>query len=337
MKRVVVLCLTMLMLFTVSGLFAGGKSEVESTVEEGKREIKAAAILVGNVENPYTVNVYSGAKKAAEEAGIPFEYSEAVDPADYERVVREYFERGFNILFSDMSGYHSSIKKAANEYDDVAILVSVEPEPWAPNVSIYDAWFQDGCYLAGYLAGLASKTGVIGAVGSYMTPDVVVSMNGYIEGAKAANPDVVIRLTNVETWFDPPKVMEATFSLIEAGADHIIGFTYGVDQACQERGVFSFATYTDNIPIAPDNVMGSVIWDFYPAAKTAIDKMIAGTYVAEDYGPFSFMKQKGSYLLLNDSIYDGLDDDVRKKFEEMNQKMISGAASATINHTNPIK
>jgi basic membrane lipoprotein Med (substrate-binding protein (PBP1-ABC) superfamily) len=46
----------------------------------------------------------------------------------------------------------------------------------------------------------------------------------------------------------------------------------------------------------PDTVVASALWNMEPSVDRAIQAVKAGKFKAEDYGPYSMMKHKGSSL-----------------------------------------
>ena len=103
----------------------------------------------------------------------------------------------------------------------------------------------EGTYLVGLLAAMASKSGAVGFVGGMDIPLIRKVACGYVQGAKAANPDVTVFQNMTGTtgaaWTDPVRGAELAKSQIDRGADvifHGAGTTgLGVLQAAADAGV----------------------------------------------------------------------------------------------------
>jgi basic membrane lipoprotein Med (substrate-binding protein (PBP1-ABC) superfamily) len=116
-------------------------------------------------------------------------------------------------------------------------------------------------YLLGILAGKATKTGVIGTVGTLPADDVNDEMNAFIEGAKAANPKVQTKVAFIQSWYDPAKAAQYMNSQIAAGAD--VEFSL-VDMftPCTAHKVVCIGNFRDDWQRSPEFLSAPLaIWD----------------------------------------------------------------------------
>ncbi|WP_276653297.1 BMP family ABC transporter substrate-binding protein, partial [Thalassospira lucentensis] len=60
-----------------------------------------------------------------------------------------------------------------------------------------------------------------------------------MEGAKSVNPDVEFMVTFINSWYDPPKAKEASFAMIDKGADIMYAERFGVSDAAKERDILA--------------------------------------------------------------------------------------------------
>ena len=81
------------------------------------------------------------------------------------------------------------------------------------------------------LAGGLTKSNVIGVVGGYPVPEVNRIANAFIAGAQAVNPDVEVKVSFINSWFDPATAKEAALAQIGAGADVLYAERFGVIEA----------------------------------------------------------------------------------------------------------
>ncbi len=94
----------------------------------------------------------------AEELGIETAISEAVpEGPDAERVIRDYAQKGYNVIVATSFGYMDSVMNVAKDYPDVTFLHATGYQT-ADNVGIYDGRGYQGWYLAGIVAGKMTKT-----------------------------------------------------------------------------------------------------------------------------------------------------------------------------------
>jgi basic membrane protein A len=64
-----------------------------------------------------------------------------------------------------------------------------------------------------------TKTNKIGVVGSYPIPEIVRNINALTLGAQSVNPDIEVNVIWINSWFNPPKDMDAANALLDGGND----------------------------------------------------------------------------------------------------------------------
>jgi basic membrane lipoprotein Med (substrate-binding protein (PBP1-ABC) superfamily) len=121
-------------------------------------------------------------------------------------------------------------------------------------------------------------------------------MNAFMAGAKEVNPKVEFMITFINSWFDPPKAKEAAFAMIDKGADVLYAERFGVSDAAKERGKLAIGNVINTQDKYPDTVVASALWNMEPTIDLAIKAVKDGKFKADDYGPYSTMKHKGSEL-----------------------------------------
>src|SRR5262249_60399087 len=101
--------------------------------------------------------------------------------------------------------------------------------------------FYQGRYIQGVIAAKMSKSGTIGYIGSVPIPEVVMGMNGVMQGMRSVRPDGKIKIVWINGWYDPGKESDATKALIDQGCDVICQHTHSGSplHVAQERGLHS--------------------------------------------------------------------------------------------------
>jgi simple sugar transport system substrate-binding protein len=151
----------------------------------------------------------------------------------------------------------------------------------AANLNTYNARYYEARYLAGWLAGKTSNSGVAGYVAGFPVPEVVQGINAFAIGMREANPKAQVRVLWLNTWFDPAREREAAQTLIHQGADVLTNHSGSpaVPQAAQaafkEKGVRVIAYQSDMHAFAPDAQLAAVThhWGGYytQVARSVID------------------------------------------------------------------
>ena len=210
--------------------------------------------------------------------------------------LREYATGGNQLIVGEAFAVEAAARKVAKDFPKVSFLMGSSGKPAAPNFSVFDNYIQEPAYLSGMVAGSMTKSNKIGMVGGFPIPEVNRLMNAFMAGAKETNPKVEFSVSFINSWFDPPKAKEAAFAMIDKGADVMYAERFGVSDAAKEKGKLAIGNVINTQTQYPDTVVASALWHFEPSADRAIKLALAGKFVAEDYGPYSMMKHKGSTL-----------------------------------------
>ena len=264
-------------------------------VAQGSK-IKVAAIYTVPVEQQWVSRIDKALKAAVARGEIEYVFSENVTNADYERVMRQYAEKGHTFIVGESFAVEAAARKVAKDYPKVSFLMGSSGKPQEPNFSVFDNYIQEPAYLSGMLAGGMSKSNKIGMVGGYAIPEVNRLMNAFMAGAKETNPKVEFMVTFINSWFDPPKAKEAAFAMIDKGADVLYAERFGVSDAAKERKVLAIGNVINTQDKYPDTVIASALWNMEPTIDLALKTVKAGKFKPEDYGQYSTMKFKGSEL-----------------------------------------
>ncbi len=198
-------------------------------------------------------------------------YVESVkEGADAERVIRQLAKSGHDLIFTTSFGYMNPTIKAAKRHPKVR-FEHATGYTRSKNVSTYMARFYEGRYVSGVIAGLMTKSNEIGYVGSFPIPEVVRGINAFLLGARTVNPDVVIKVVWVNSWYDPGKEGDAAKAMIDQGADIIAQHTDSPAplQVAENREVYGFGQASDMIAFAPKAQLSAIVdnWDGYYVAR----------------------------------------------------------------------
>jgi basic membrane lipoprotein Med (substrate-binding protein (PBP1-ABC) superfamily) len=251
--------------------------------------------------------------------------------------MREYAEAGNKLILGEVFGVEDAARSVANDYPDVAFLMgsSFKPDDAVPNFSVFDNYIQDASYLSGIVAGAMTASKNIGMVGGYPIPEVNRLMHAFMAGVKELAPDTKFQVAFIGSWFDPPKAKETAFAQIDAGADIMYAERFGVSDAAKERGILAIGNVIDTQADYPDTVVASALWHFEPTLDHAIAQVKAGTFKAEDYGVFSFMKEGGCSLAPLGTFEGKVPEAAMKLVAEKEKAIKDGSFTVEINDTEP--
>ncbi|HSE75659.1 MAG TPA: BMP family protein [Dongiaceae bacterium] len=300
-------------------------------------KVKIAAIYTVPVEQQWVSRIHKAATAAQDRGDIEYTFSEKVANTDYERVMREYCEAGHQLIVGEAFAVEDAARAVAKDYPDRAFLIgsSFKPDSAVPNFAVFDNYIQDASYLTGIVAGAMTKKKSIGMVGGYPIPEVNRLMNAFMAGVSETAPDTKFQVAFIGSWFDPPKAKETAFALIDAGADLMYAERFGVSDAAKERGALAIGNVIDTQSDYPDTVVVSALWHFEPTLDAAITAVKAGSFKADDYGVYSFMKAGGCSVSPLGTFEGKVPADVMAKVTEKEKAIKDGSLTVKIDDSEP--
>src|SRR6187431_1492653 len=123
-----------------------------------KAPIKVAAVYTVPVEQQWVSRIHKALNAAKDRGEIEYVFSEKVANADYERVMREFAEKGNTLVVGESFAVEAAARKVAKDYPKVSFLMGSSGKPQAPNFSVFDNYIQEPSYLSGMIAGGMTKT-----------------------------------------------------------------------------------------------------------------------------------------------------------------------------------
>jgi len=298
-------------------------------------KLKVAAIYTVPVEQQWVSRIDKALKAAVARGDIEYVFSENVANADYERVMRQYAEKGNTLIVGESFAVEAAARKVAKDYPKVSFLMGSSGKPQEPNFSVFDNFIQEPAYLSGLIAGGMSKSGKIGMVGGFPIPEVNRLMNAFMAGVREVNPKAEFMVSFINSWFDPPKAKEAAFAMIDKGADVLYAERFGVSDAAKEKGKLAIGNVIDTQAQYPDTVVASALWHMEPSVDRAIQLVKQGKFTAEDYGPYSMMKHKGSSLAPLGTFEKKVPADVAAKVKAREAEILAGKFTVKVDDSQP--
>jgi len=290
------------------------------------------------IEEPWDGVIHSALNKAKDAGQIEYTYTDDIGYAgDMERVLREVAEKTKpHIIFGDAFGNEEAVRRVARDYPHIAFVFGSGGGPADPNFSVFDNWIHEPAYLSGMLAGGLTKTNIIGVVGGYPVPEVNRIVNAFAAGAWSVNPNVEVKTTFINSWFDPAAAKEAALAQIEAGADVLFAERFGVIEAAAEHGLYVFGNMSDQTALAPDYVVSGPVWHMEPTVNYIIAQVRGGTYTAQDLKDFSMVAKGGASLApINTKVKGGIPQELIDKVKAKEEEIKSGLFRVDINEAQP--
>ena len=298
-------------------------------------KVKVAAIYTVPFEQQWVSRIHKALKAAEARGEIEYKATENVANADYERVMREYATAGNQLVVGEAFAVEAAARKVAKDFPKTTFLMGSSGKPQEPNFSVFDNYIQEPAYLSGMVAGGMTKSNRIGMVGGFPIPEVNRLMNAFMAGAKETNPKVEFTVSFINSWFDPPKAKEASFAMIDKGADILYAERFGVSDAAKEKGKLAIGNVINTQDKYPDTVVASALWNMEPSIDRAIKLVKEGKFKAEDYGMYSTMKFKGSELAPLGTFEKKVPADIVAKMKAKEKAIMAGTFTVKVDDSQP--
>ena len=229
--------------------------------------IKPAIVydLAGKHDKSFNQGVYEGALRFQKSSGIKFADFEPTTESQMEQGLRNYAQKGYSPVLAVGFSMAEAVKKVAAEFPKTHFAI-IDMVVDSPNVQSIVFKEQEGSYLVGILAAMASKTNKVGFVGGMDIPLIRRFACGYVGGVKSvdAKDDVLQNMTGTTpaAWGDPVKGGELAKAQIASGADviyHAAGGTgVGVLQAAADAKKLGIGVDSDQNYLHPGSVLTSM-------------------------------------------------------------------------------
>ncbi len=241
---------------------------------------------------------------------------------------QKFASEGYDIVIMHGTQYGASLFEIAAQFPDVSFAYGtsqdVGKEQGLENVFAYESRAEEGGYVFGWIAGKMTKTNVLGVVGPVNAGDAKLYIDGFEEGAKAANPAVDVKKIFTESFGDIPKATEAAKTLLSQNADILTGSAQQVPGAItetQKAGKIWFSTDTDQSIQWPDTVAASMVYDWKAMLTDMIAQRAAGVKGGIAYD-ISFANGNLK-IVFNDKV--AIPEDVMKEAEDAMAKIKDGS------------
>ena len=249
------------------------------TVPAFATDIKPAIIydLGGKFDKSFNEAAFNGAEKYKTDNSVEYRDFEIQNDAQREQALRKFAEDGNNPIVMPGFSWATALEKVAVDFPDTKFVI-IDGVVDKPNVRSVIFKENEGSYVVGVLAAMASKTKKVGFVGGMDIPLIRKFGCGYVGGAKAAGATDVIQNMTGDTpaaWNDPTKGGEITKAQIDQGADVVYaaagGTGVGVLQAAADAGKLGIGVDSNQNYMQPGKVLTSMMKRVDVAVYSAFD------------------------------------------------------------------
>ncbi|HEY5556235.1 BMP family ABC transporter substrate-binding protein [Acetobacterium sp.] len=292
---IVILCILMTVTFTQCSTINQEENQKNPIDSEESEQIKAdkpfkvgIVLSIGGLgDKSYNDLAYEGIRLAQEKLGIEYSYIEPATTIETEMEfganhLRQYAKEEYDLVIATGFLFEDACEQVSKEYPNVKFVI-IDSVVSEPNVTSLTFKTNEGSFLVGAVAGMNTKTNIIGYIGAQDTDIFREFQKGYEQGAVYANPEVKIisRIIDGDNPFAVPnRGYELANELIEQKADvvyTVAGSTgIGAIEACKEKGVYAIGVDNDQDYIAKGTVITSMMKRIDTAVYTTIELAVKG-------------------------------------------------------------
>lgn len=273
-------------------LLVGGCARNTSTrkPDTGGR-LKAAVVTdVGGIgDRSFNAMAWEGLKRAGKELDLETKFLESKEQADYATNLSRCAQQGYDLVFAVGFMMEDAVARVAPKYPKTVFVIIDGNAPKADNTAALKFREEEGCFLAGALAGMVSNTGKIGFVGGMEVPLLKRFEAGYTAGAKTTRKDAEVLVAYTGRFDDPAKGKELALAQFARGADIVMHASgscgLGVIEAAKQKGkgFYAIGVDADQDHIAPGRVLTSMMKRVDNAVFLMCRDVVGGKFTSGDH------------------------------------------------------
>lgn len=220
----------------------------------------------GKLDQSFNEAAYRGMERWKTETGKTYLDFEIATEAQREPALRRMAERGASPIVGLGGEQAASLAKVAADYPQLKFVIIDQVVP-LPNVHSVVFKEQEGSFLVGAMAALASKTGKVGFIGGMEMPLMHRFQCGYEQGAKSVRPQVEVLAAMTGTtgaaWNDPARGGKLAQAQFAKGVDVVFaaagGTGTGVYQAAKDGGKLAIGVDGNQNHLQPGVMLTSML------------------------------------------------------------------------------
>ncbi|MFE8696359.1 BMP family ABC transporter substrate-binding protein [Cytobacillus sp. FJAT-53684] len=224
--------------------------------------LKKAGLLVPDTVNDqvWGTKGYKGMLKIQSHHNVEVYYKEGMSSQlVVERAVKEFHQKGVNIIFGHGNEYSEYFNNISDQYPDIH-FVSFNGDAKNSNTTSLNFEAYAMGFFGGMIAGHMTKTDIVGIIAAYeWQPEI----EGFYEGANYENENVRVLIEYVGNWDDDKKAIGSLNSVLEKNADVIYpagdGYNVPVIEKVKEKGHYAIGYISDQSDLGESVVLTSTV------------------------------------------------------------------------------
>ncbi len=207
--------------------------------------------------------------------------------SDAANLIHQYAAEHYNLVIAHGSQYGSILQQLAPKFPKVSFAWGTAGSTFNQrNIYAYQAASNQGGYVQGYMAGMISKSHVIGVIGPIDVGDAQLYVDGFKAGVLAQDPKATVHVSFTGSFSDVSLMASAAKSYVADGADVLSGSSQSVVGAigvAKSRNAAWFGTQWVQTSLAPKTVVSSQVYNWVPVLRQMLGRIRVGKLGGETY------------------------------------------------------
>lgn len=230
-------------------------------VEQSEKLHKVGLLVPDTIHDQvWGTKGYKGLLKIQSEFNVDVFYMEGIEEsASIKNAVKEYDEKGINLIFGHGNQYAQVFNEIAKDYPHIH-FVCFNAAVYGENVTSLNFNANAMGFFAGMVASHMTETNNIGVLAAFeWQPEV----DGYFEGAYFENPDIKVHIEFTQNWDDPELAVMLLNEMLENDVDIVYpagdGYNIPVINTLKEKGLYAIGYVSDQSDLGENTVLTSTI------------------------------------------------------------------------------
>ncbi|MCT4564818.1 MAG: BMP family ABC transporter substrate-binding protein [Maledivibacter sp.] len=352
MKKFISLVICCTLFFTLALTGCGNSTNTDSKenvakdgTESTEEKLKIVLLIPGLLgDKSFFDSANHGLDMVKEELGAETKVIEmGIDKTKWQPTLLDVSEQDWDIVISGGWEMTEMLNEAAEQFTDKKYINFDTSDGETPD-NLYAMFYKTNevSFLAGATAALVTTSDMplvnpeklIGFLGGMDNPGINDFLVGYIEGAKYVEPEIKVAVSYVGDFANPAKGKEMSISQYNAGVDigfNVAGMTgLGQLDAAKEIDKYAIGVDSDQALLFKDtdieksqHIVTSALKKIDASILRAVKKYQEGTLEFGKYEVLGF-KEGGIGIAKNEFYNDLLNDEMKKKVEEIEAKLTNG-------------
>lgn len=246
--------------------------------------LTVGALFAGQVNDQGFMEAgWRGLERARHELGVKTHYIDAVSPekALLVQALTKLANSGVDLVIAHGGQNNEACAEVAQNFPQIHFVVT-QGGVTAPNLSSYEVLQEESAYLAGVLAALTTRSGVVGHMSGIRVRPGLKGRAAFAAGVKATRPEVKLLTHFSGNQDDNALSKKVALAQISSGADCIFTMLnagrFGAIEACREKGIRQIGNVVDWAEIDPQVFVASAIADVSIALFQAVRDLQSGQF-----------------------------------------------------------